>query len=253
MNDIDEKMLHLYPESIKKYDSLIMPYAIYGNLLEYKLNNDMSIKLIKKIFLQIASGLKYIHNKNIVHRDMSLDNVLVFNDKDDLNVKISDLGTMVPANSPIIRVGKSNYVPQTIYMYNKYKLKQNIKHLKSIDIHALGVILFALLTRSFPYSVPDCKRDTGYNMVCKGKELFTQLIRLWKLMKFFDNDSIDLISRMLHINWERRPTLEEIITHPFFTKCKAVEIVVKNNIKKDIAIKDPIKIDSHMIMKAKVI
>ena len=39
--------------------------------------------------MQIINGIEYLHSRNIVHRDLKLENVLVF---DHLNIRIADFG-----------------------------------------------------------------------------------------------------------------------------------------------------------------
>ena len=53
---------------------------------------------IKKITYQILDGLKHTHNKNIIHTDIKLDNILIekieqIKYNKDINIKICDFGT----------------------------------------------------------------------------------------------------------------------------------------------------------------
>jgi serine/threonine protein kinase len=51
-----------------------------------------SLRMMKpnKLFAQVASALKYCHSKNITHRDIKLENVLLDEKKE--KVKIIDFG-----------------------------------------------------------------------------------------------------------------------------------------------------------------
>jgi len=61
-----------------------------GDLLTYvrrrrKLKEDVA----KHMFKQIIEGLRYCHSKNILHRDIKLDNILLNSEGD---IKICDFG-----------------------------------------------------------------------------------------------------------------------------------------------------------------
>ena len=69
---------------------IIMEYINGGNLFSFiKKTRKLSEKTAKFLFKQIIEGIKYIHSKNIVHRDIKLENILI-----DLknNIKICDFG-----------------------------------------------------------------------------------------------------------------------------------------------------------------
>lgn len=71
---------------------LIMEYLEGGELREYLDNKGrLSLQDSLALFKQIVSAINYCHSKNIVHRDLKLENVL-FKDKISTEVKIADFG-----------------------------------------------------------------------------------------------------------------------------------------------------------------
>ncbi|RIB00711.1 kinase-like domain-containing protein [Gigaspora rosea] len=60
---------------------LVMQYAKDGNLQDYLMKNKSILQLCEKIILNksIAKGLEFLHNKNIIHRDLHSKNVLIHN------------------------------------------------------------------------------------------------------------------------------------------------------------------------------
>lgn len=57
------------------------------------IKDELNINIIKDILRKILNGLNYLHNSNIIHRDMKPQNILVnYKNKADLEVKIADFG-----------------------------------------------------------------------------------------------------------------------------------------------------------------
>ena len=74
---------------------LVMEFANGGTLTDLipKSNFRQNVKLQYQILLDIAEGLKFIHFKKIMHRDIKPDNILICKQSDDsLIAKITDLG-----------------------------------------------------------------------------------------------------------------------------------------------------------------
>lgn len=66
-----------------------MPYFPNGDLESYLTNNNLGFEKKMKMFLQILLGLKEIHSRFIIHRDLKLKNIFV---DDKGNCVIGDLG-----------------------------------------------------------------------------------------------------------------------------------------------------------------
>ena len=69
---------------------IVMEYAGGGDLLHYvKSKKHLTEEEAKPIFKQIVYGLAHIHSRNVLHRDIKLDNILL---DSDCGVKICDFG-----------------------------------------------------------------------------------------------------------------------------------------------------------------
>ena len=69
-----------------------MEYATNGELFEYIVERETGMlpeSEASSIFMQLLSGVEYLHHNGICHRDLKLENILL--DKDN-NVKIADFG-----------------------------------------------------------------------------------------------------------------------------------------------------------------
>ena len=74
----------------KNKEIIIMKFAEGGNLKE-KIEEKKAFEENKIIdwFIEICEGIKYIHNKKIIHRDLKLNNIFLTKDN---HIKIGDFG-----------------------------------------------------------------------------------------------------------------------------------------------------------------
>jgi serine/threonine protein kinase len=97
---------------------------------------------VKKYIREIFNGLKNMHDLGIAHRDLKPENILLKNEE----VRICDVGSSkildksrAHMNTPYV-VSRYYRAPELILACNKYDF--------SIDIWAVGCILFELLTKT---------------------------------------------------------------------------------------------------------
>jgi serine/threonine protein kinase len=91
----------------------------------------------------ILSAVAYMHEKGIVHRDLKPDNILV-NDRSDLNTcRVIDFGLSAKHN--LIQGGLDKQCGTVIYMAPEI-IAHNYEYTKSVDIWAIGIIMYELLT-----------------------------------------------------------------------------------------------------------
>jgi serine/threonine protein kinase len=88
----------------------------------------------------------------------------------------------------------------------------------AIDLWAAGVILYIMLTGFPPYDQAN-RTDQRFELIVTGR-LMEQL-RNWDIM--LSDDAGDLLQKMLQLHPKNRPTLAEVLAHPWVTN-KDVEI-----------------------------
>ncbi|MCG9479923.1 MAG: serine/threonine protein kinase [Actinomycetia bacterium] len=116
----------------------------------------LSIKEIEKILLQVLRALSYAHQKEIVHRDIKPQNILITSYG---LVKINDFG--------IAKALSSKTVTQTgLFMgspgYISPEQAEGKKVDRRSDLYSVGVLLFELLSGSLPF-----KSDNPYGYLHK--------------------------------------------------------------------------------------
>ena len=100
---------------------------------------------VKTWFASIAAGVAYLHDRGIVHRDLKPGNI--FYDEDQQVVKIGDYGLSKFINCSR-RSGQTASVGTFHYMAPEIG---NGDYGKGVDVYAMGIILFELLTGTTPF------------------------------------------------------------------------------------------------------
>ena len=68
---------------------LVLEWADQGELMEWIFKNNPSLDVRVRFFLEISSALEFIHSKNVFHRDVKPQNILL---SSELSVKLIDFG-----------------------------------------------------------------------------------------------------------------------------------------------------------------
>ena len=148
-NLIHNNIIKIYGSfAYKNYLYNIMPYCEGGELTQLiNSNNYLSEKRIKEIFIQIVEGVKFIHNNNVIHRDLKPNNIL-FLDKEKTKVVIIDFGLSGFSNGLIKEVIKAGTFK---FLSPEILCRENFSSSSKIDIWALGVILYLMNFKKYPF------------------------------------------------------------------------------------------------------
>ena len=130
-----------------KYLYLVMEYINGISLLETikrDKNHYFEENRAINIFIQVVKGMIYCQSKNICHRDIKLENILII--KNDI-IKIIDFGFAVKTNKETYQklfCGTPSYMSPEIVNKEKYIAQYS-------DIWSLGILFFAMLYGRFPF------------------------------------------------------------------------------------------------------
>lgn len=152
----------------------------------------------------MAEAVSYVHSKNVVHRDIKLDNFLVDVDCETnvITVKLCDFGfaKVLPKGAAIKgRAGTLIAMAPEIISGQVYDYK--------VDCWALGVCLFELLLDRFPFYHED--REVLEQQILRGKIDFKQLQKNFGL----SYGAVDLMSLLLEKNPTKRISAQQILEH----------------------------------------
>ena len=177
---------------------LVLEYINGINLLEIIKNEKyhfLKEQRAKKIFLQVVKGILYCHKKNIFHRDIKLENILVL--KDD-TIKIIDFGFGIKCNKDTYQklfCGTPSYMPPEIVKKEKYIACYS-------DIWSLGVLFYAMLFGIFPFKGKD--DDELFEKIIEAKYSFPEYNQIGEKTK-------ELFYKIFVINPNRRISLDNMI------------------------------------------
>jgi eukaryotic-like serine/threonine-protein kinase len=150
-----------WPEDKPEYLVLVMEYVPGVTLYQWaRDNNPCARELVEKL-LPLARALKEVHAKEVKHRDLKGDNVLVR--ETDGEPVLVDFGAGTMPGVP--RVTRGSLAPANLRYRSPesvaFFLRQDRKRGESYDyaetdeLYALGVILYVLATDVYPFNGPD--------------------------------------------------------------------------------------------------
>ncbi|KAL9234654.1 hypothetical protein vseg_009502 [Gypsophila vaccaria] len=145
---------------------------------------------------QILMGLKYLHDMNVVHRDIKCANILVASDG---TVKLADFGLAKATTLNDLMSCKGTVfwmAPEVI---------TNRGYGSAADIWSLGCTVLEMLTRHIPYHPLEFQQAVF--RIGEG--------RLPPIPNFLSPDARDFIQQCLRVNPDDRPTAATLLGHQF--------------------------------------
>lgn len=170
-------------------------------------------KKAAEYFIQILSGVNYLHKHKIVHRDLKPENVLF----DGEILKIVDFGTskIYDASKKMKKChGTPYYIAPEVL---------NGSYTEKCDVWSCGVILYIMLCGFPPFNGKD--DDEILDAVLKGKFNFNL-----PEFKHVSNTAKNLIKKMLTYNPKDRITIEETLADEWFKLVNNQETELNRNV-----------------------
>ena len=151
---------------------------------------------------QVVTGMRYLHMRRIINRDIKLGNLFL---DEKMQVKIGDFGLAAKLEFDGERkrtiCGTPNYIAPEI-------LEGHQGHSYEVDVWSIGVLLYTFVVGKPPFETNDIK--TTYRRIRMNAYSFPEHVPL-------SEDVKNLISSILITDPTARPTLDQILSHPFFS------------------------------------
>lgn len=172
------------------------------DLFDVILDQKLREEVIRCVFIQLLDALEYLHAKNIVHRDVKPENILLNNG----TVMLTDFGFarhFVDENGEHVDMttpcGSPPYVAPEV-LVGSYSGP-------TVDVWSAGCTLFAMVTRTLPWDLPH-EKCPEYRAVSQGD--FSS--HPWNTIP---DHIFDVIVACLTVDPTHRPTISELKKMPW--------------------------------------
>jgi serine/threonine protein kinase len=149
---------------------LIVEYAKFGTMSEYLQSHSVGINDKIDLCLDIASGLQMVHRCGVVHGDMKLLNILVFEVEDRRVAKISDFGGALTS----VEIEDGRRYRGTPF-YRAPELQHDVdltgEDLRRCDVFAFGLWVWEILKNGLPYKESEPKSVGEPTILGAGRPL----------------------------------------------------------------------------------
>ncbi len=176
---------------------------LFDRIAEKQVYNEKDARDLVKTLLH---AVKYCHDKDVVHRDLKLENVLLAEHNTDTEIKLADFGFATFAAEPHALeqyCGTMGYIAPEIL--------EHVKYGKPVDMWSIGVIAYCLLGGHAPFQAKDEKIEINKIKHCEYD--FDQ-DHWWDV----SDEAKDLIRHLLVLVPEERYTVEEALEHTWINK-----------------------------------
>ncbi|XP_022768242.1 mitogen-activated protein kinase kinase kinase 1-like [Durio zibethinus] len=185
--DKDESKLYIFLELVTK-----------GSLLNLYQRYHLRDSQVSAYTRQILYGLKYLHDRNVVHRDVKCANILVDASG---SVKLADFGLAKATKLNDVKSCKGT----AFWMAPEVVNQKGQGYGLPADIWSLGCTVLEMLTRQIPYSHLECMQ--ALFRIGRGEPP--------PVPDSLSKDARDFILQCIQVNPDARPTAAKLLQHPF--------------------------------------
>uniref|UniRef100_A0AAR2J0I3 Serine/threonine-protein kinase PLK n=1 Tax=Pygocentrus nattereri TaxID=42514 RepID=A0AAR2J0I3_PYGNA len=166
----------------------------------WKARHTLTDPEVRYYLRQIISGLKYLHNKGILHRDLKLGNFFV---NENMDLRLGDFG--LAAKLETVEQRKKTICGTPNYLAPEVLNRQG--HGTESDVWSLGCVMYTLLCGNPPFETLDLKET--YKCIKEVR---------YSLPPSLSPAAQKLIAAILQKNPSERLTLDQILAHEYFSK-----------------------------------
>ncbi len=196
--------------SSAEYLNIFLEY-VPGGSVQTMLNSYGALPepLVRSFVRQILNGLSYLHNRDIIHRDIKGANILVDNKG---TIKISDFGISKKLEATNILNGANNNkhrpsLQGSVFWMAPEVVKQT-SYTRKADIWSLGCLVVEMMTGQHPF--PDCTQLQAIFKIGGAKATPT-------IPEHASEEAKQFLAQTFEIDHNKRPSADELVLSPFLT------------------------------------
>lgn len=188
------------------YFIFAMEYAPFGDLAGNLGPGGLSESFCKVIASQLCAALGFMHSKSLVHRDLKLENILLFA-PDFSRIKLCDFGATTKDGTLVNKIQHTwiSFLPPEVLEVVK---NERFVCKTSSDVWQFGIVLFSCLTGNTPWQSADWVHDNSYAAFMKYQKRKTT--RIPENFKKFTQRLVRVFRKLFDHDEEKRAKITEI-------------------------------------------
>ncbi|XP_021420861.2 serine/threonine-protein kinase SBK1 [Oncorhynchus mykiss] len=163
-------------------------------------------EMVKRCMQQLGLALDFMHSKNLVHRDVKPENVLLF-DRECRRIKLADFGMTRRVGCRVKRV--SGTIPYTAPEVCCASRAEGFLVTTSLDVWAFGVLVFCMLTGNFPWEAA-LPADAFYEEFRRWQRAGCPTVAYPSQWRRFTDDALRMFQRLLAAEPEKRCGVKDV-------------------------------------------
>ncbi|OAX81111.1 PLK protein kinase [Emergomyces africanus] len=168
----------------------------------------LSLPEVRRFMVQLCGAVKYMHKRNVAHRDLKMGNLFL---DQNMDIKVGDFGLAAIILSEKDEKRRRTLCGTPNYIAPEVLDKSKGGHNQKVDIWSLGVIFFAMLT-----GYPPFQSKTQDEIYKKVKNLTYVWPKESEGANYIPVEAKHLVSACLSLDEDERPEPDQIVDHAFF-------------------------------------
>ena len=202
------KLIEYFATSVSLYIVMEICNKDLGTWV-YEYEGDITEEILKEILINLNVAFKIMNEKNIVHRDLKLKNIMIKENKEnngsviDFTPKLIDFGFSKAVDDDIMKskVGTPATMAPEILRGSDYS--------KTCDLWSLGIIIYEILFKQHPFRARNEQEVLELITTTNGNFKIPDGMTISKPLN-------DLLRKMLTVDPNQRISWEDYFNHAFF-------------------------------------